>query len=87
MNTGWSHFYLMAKSSQNLNVDFQLKLLIYDRFEWNGSGALAKWIVKVKGRNLEAQDASRVFLVIWEGFLDFIPRVMQETTVRFGVGE
>jgi hypothetical protein len=40
----------MAKSSQNLNVDFQLKLLIYDRFEWNGSGALAKWIVKVKGR-------------------------------------
>jgi hypothetical protein len=44
-------------------------------------------VVKVKGRNLEAQDASRVFLVIWEGFLDFIPRVMQETTVRFGVGE
>lgn len=29
-------------------------------------------VVKAKARNLEAQVASRIFLVIWEGFLDRI---------------
>lgn len=30
-------------------------------------------VTKVKARNLEAQLTSRIFLVLWEGFLDFIP--------------